>query len=71
MLSFMTSVLFLGALLLLGIGIYKAIVQVAEHVRRNPEAGKALFDHLFMPLFADRKPQADTGDDPKSGASVS
>ena len=71
MLSFITSVLFLGALLLLGIGIYKAIAQVAEHVRRNPEAGKALFDHLFMPLFAERKAQADTGDDPKSGPSVS
>lgn len=35
--------------------IYKAIAQVADHVRRNPEAGKALFDHLFMPLFSKGK----------------
>lgn len=70
MLAFITTVLFFGALLLLGIGIYKAITQVAEHVRRTPEAGKALFDHLFMPLFAVRKAKADTSDDPKSGPSV-
>ncbi len=69
MLDFITTVLFFGALLLLGIGIYKAIAQVAEHVRRNPEAGKALFDHLFMPLFSAGKGNANT-DDPKSGPSV-
>lgn len=63
MLSFMTTVLFLGALLMLGIGIYKAIAQVADHVRRNPEAGKALFDHLFMPLFSKGK-EAKTDDSP-------
>jgi F0F1-type ATP synthase membrane subunit c/vacuolar-type H+-ATPase subunit K len=51
----MTTVLFFAALLVLGIGIYKAFSQVAAHVRRNPEAGKALFDHVFMPLFEERK----------------
>lgn len=70
MLSFITTVLFFGALLLLGVGIYKAIAQVAEHVRRHPEAGKALFDHLFMPLFGDGKRNAN-GDEPKSGPSAS
>ena len=70
MLSFITTVMVFGALLLLGIGIYKATVQVADHVRRNPEAGKALFDHLFMPLFGDSKSKAN-GDEPKSGPSAS
>ena len=51
----MTTVLFFGALLVLGISIYKAFAQVASHVRRNPEAGKAIFDHVFMPLFEERK----------------
>jgi hypothetical protein len=54
-LTFITTVLFFGALLLLGIGIYKAFAQVAAHVRRNPEAGKAIFDHVFMPLFEEGK----------------
>ena len=55
MLSFITTLFFFGALLLVGIGIYKSIAQVAEHVRQHPEAGKALFDHLFMPLFSKGK----------------
>lgn len=55
MLSFITTVLFFVALFCLGMAIYKAVTQVADHVRRNPEAGKALFDHLFMPLFGDKK----------------
>lgn len=70
MLSFITTVLFFVALFFLGMAIYKAIVQVADHVRRNPDAGKALYDHLFMPLFSDSKPKANS-DEPKSGPSVS
>lgn len=71
MLSFITTVLFFAAMFFVGMAIYKAIAQVADHVRRHPEAGKALYDHLFMPLFADRKAKSDTGDEPKSGPSVS
>jgi hypothetical protein len=55
MLSFITTVFFFAALLGLGVGLYKAFAQVAAHVRRNPEAGKAIFDHLFMPLFEEGK----------------
>lgn len=66
MLSFMTTVLFFGALLMLGIGIYKAFAQVAAHVRRNPEAGKAIFDHIFMPLFEEGK--ASKASEPKANS---
>lgn len=70
MMSFITTVFVFVMLFFLGMAIYKAIAQVAEHVRRTPEAGKALYDHLFMPLFSDSKQKAG-GDDSKSGPSVS
>lgn len=37
------------------IGICKAISQIAAHVQGHPEAGKALFEHLFVPLFGTKK----------------
>ena len=55
MLTFIFTVLFFGALVMLGIGIYKAFALIAAHVRQHPEAGKAIFDHVFMPLFEDSK----------------
>jgi hypothetical protein len=64
MFSFLISTLFVAALLFLGIAIYKAFAQVAAHVRRHPEAGKAIFDHVFMPLFEERK--APNASEPKA-----
>ena len=43
------------------IGICKAISQIAAHVQGHPEAGKALFEHLFVPLFGAKKEP--TGED--------
>ena len=42
-----------------GIGICKAISQIAAHVQGHPEAGKALFEHLFVPLFGTKKEPTD------------
>lgn len=42
-----------------GIGICKAISQIAAHVQDHPEAGKALFEHLFVPLFGAKKEPTD------------
>lgn len=42
-----------------GIGICQAISKVAAHVQGHPEAGKALFEHLFVPLFGAKKEPTD------------
>ncbi len=42
-----------------GIGICKVISQIAAHVQGHPEAGKALFEHLFVPLFGTKKEPTD------------
>lgn len=65
MLTFIFTVLFFGALLMLGIGIYKAFALVAAHVRQHPEAGKAIFDHVFMPVFG--TPKTDSTDGKQDG----
>ena len=43
-----------GALVLAGIGVHKAFGLIAAHIRGHPAAGKALYDHLFLPLFGDK-----------------
>jgi hypothetical protein len=48
-----------GALVLAGIGVQKAFGLIAAHVRGHPEAGKALYDHLFLPLFSGKKSSPD------------
>lgn len=69
MLDFITTVLLFGVPLLLGIGIYKAIAQVAEHVRQHPEAGKALYEHLFLPLFSNKPTSPDNNNNRPSSPS--
>ncbi len=67
MLSFITTVLFVGALVMAGIGICKAFSLISQHVQEHLEAGKAIFEHVFMPLFGSRKArpqQEETGPGP-------
>ncbi len=51
--------LLVGFLVMAGIGICQAISKVAAHVQGHPEAGKALFEHLFVPLFGTKKEPTD------------
>ncbi len=60
MFSFLMATLFVGALVMAGIGICKAFSLISVHVQDHPEAGKAIFEHVFMPLFGSKKgPQAE------------
>jgi len=63
MLTLLISLLFVGALVMAGIGIWKAFSQIAAHVQEQPEAGKAIFEHVFLPLFG-RKKEPTTRDHP-------
>lgn len=55
MLTLLFSLLFIAALVMAGIGIWKAFSQIAAHVQEQPEAGKAIFEHVFLPLFGRKK----------------
>jgi len=59
--------LLVGFLVMAGIGICKAISQIAAHVQGHPEAGKALFEHLFVPLFGAKKEPTDKDRPANSG----
>lgn len=55
MLVFLITVVFVGALVMGGIALFKAISQVIEHVREHPEAGNSIFTHVILPVFGGRK----------------
>jgi hypothetical protein len=55
MVDVLLMILIVGGLALFIYGICKAVTQVAAHVQGHPEAGKALFEHLFVPLFGGKK----------------
>ena len=59
MFDVLLMLLLVGALVMAGIGICQAISQIAVHVQGHPEAGKALFEHLFVPLFGAKKEPTD------------
>jgi hypothetical protein len=54
MLTLLISLLFVGTLVAAGFGICKACSLIATHVQEHPTAGKALYEHVFLPLFARR-----------------
>jgi len=55
MLTLLISLLFVGALVFAGIGICKAFSLIVAHVKEHPEAGKAILEHVFLPLFGNKK----------------
>lgn len=57
-----------GGLALAGFLIRKAVSQIAAHVQRHPEAGQALYEHLFLPLLKGEQATNDrTRSDPPAG----
>ncbi len=55
MLDLLFMLLIVGGLVVVGWGICMALGQIATHMRGNPEAVKAIIEHVFMPLFGDKK----------------
>jgi hypothetical protein len=55
MLDFLILILIVGGLLLFAWGICEALGRVAAHARGNPDAAKAIVEHVFMPLFGTKK----------------
>ena len=55
MLTLLVSLLFVGTLVLAGFGIGKAFTQIAAHVQEHPDAGKAIYEHILLPLFGKKK----------------
>ncbi len=51
----LTLLLLASVVALVALGIRKAFSQIAAHVQENPEAGKAIYEHVFMPLFRSAK----------------
>ncbi len=51
---FILTLLVLVAVGCLLVAIFKALEQVATHLRDNPDATKSFIDHVFVPLFARR-----------------
>lgn len=54
MLEFIFTLLVLVAVGCMLVAIFKALEQVATHLRDNPDAAKSFIDHVFVPLFARR-----------------
>ncbi len=55
MLDFLFMLLIVGGLVLFGWGVCMALGQIATHMRGNPDAVKAIVEHVFMPLFGGKK----------------
>jgi hypothetical protein len=55
MLDFLVLILIVGGLLLFAWGVCDALGRIATHMRGNPEAAKAIVEHVFMPLFGSKK----------------
>lgn len=55
MLEFISTLLVFAALIAFIIGICKACEQIATHMKGNPEAIKAIIEHVFVPLFGGNK----------------
>ena len=55
MLDLLFVLLVFGGLMAFVWGVCMALGQVATHMRGNPEAVKAIIEHVFMPLFGDKK----------------
>jgi len=45
----------IAILFFVGVGICKAFSKIASHVQEHPEAGKAIYEHVFLPLFGNKK----------------
>lgn len=52
MLEFIITLLVFVAVGFLVVAIFKALEQVATHLRGNPDGIKAVIEHVFLPLFA-------------------
>jgi uncharacterized protein YneF (UPF0154 family) len=55
MLDFLVLILIVGGLLLFAWGVFEALGKIASHMRDNPDAAKAIVEHVFMPLFGGKK----------------
>ncbi len=55
MLDLLFMLLIVGGLVMFGWGICIALGQIATHMRGNPDAVKAIVEHVFMPLFGVKK----------------
>lgn len=61
MFSFMTAVIVFCVILGTAIGLVLAVTNVMEHARQDPAAAKAIYEHVFLPIFVgtpDAKTQA-------------
>jgi hypothetical protein len=52
MLDFIFTLLVLVAVGCFLVAIFKALEEIATHMRGNPDAMKAVIEHVFLPLFA-------------------
>lgn len=55
MFDFLFMLLMVGGVALLGWGVFEALGRIAAHMRGNPDAAKAIVEHVFMPLFGGKK----------------
>jgi hypothetical protein len=55
MVDFLFMILIVGGLCVIGWGVIEAFGRIATHMRGNPDAAKAIVEHVFMPLFGGRK----------------
>jgi len=55
MLDLLFVLLIFGGLMVFVWGVCEALSQVATHMRGNPDAVKAIVEHVFMPLFGVKK----------------
>lgn len=55
MLDLLFMLLIVGGLILFAWGVCEALGQIARHMRGNPDAVKAIVEHVFMPLFGVKK----------------
>lgn len=55
MFEFLVMTLIVGALCLLLCAVGKALDRIATHMRGNPDATKAILEHVLTPLFSDKK----------------
>jgi hypothetical protein len=55
MFDFLFMILMVGGVVLLGWGVYEALGRIAAHMRGNPDAARAIVEHVLMPLFGETK----------------
>lgn len=60
MFSFLSAVIVVCVILGTAVGLVLAVTNVLEHARKDPAAAKAIYEHVFLPIFVgtpDAKPE--------------